>query len=213
MIYCKNIRQFPASLGMLEAKESLTGDRPAKVKPRLMVWLEDCHRHCHLSTHSHPYCWTPNAPSNCPCVFVSLSQGSDFQAGSSDWASIMCPCSSCLSAGRRGFQLLAGLPTRFIQRGSFQIGRVFKCGIAKKDKCLLQADIITLYLFVSMFLFPQCPKSGCRAGLIKTPITLSRHCFYFILLLLLTSLLEYNCFTMVCQFLLYNKMNQLYICI
>ena len=26
-----------------------------------------------------------------------------------------------------------------------------------------------------------------------------------------TSLLEYNCFTMVCQFLLYNKMNQLYI--
>ena len=27
----------------------------------------------------------------------------------------------------------------------------------------------------------------------------------------LTSLLEYNCFTMVCQFLLYNKMNQLYI--
>ena len=30
--------------------------------------------------------------------------------------------------------------------------------------------------------------------------------FYF-----LTSLLEYNCFTMVCQFLLYNKVNQLYI--
>ena len=29
----------------------------------------------------------------------------------------------------------------------------------------------------------------------------------------LTSLLEYNCFTMVCQFLLYNKANQLYICI
>ena len=28
---------------------------------------------------------------------------------------------------------------------------------------------------------------------------------------LLTSLLEYNCFTMVCQFLLYNKLNQLYI--
>ena len=27
----------------------------------------------------------------------------------------------------------------------------------------------------------------------------------------LTSLLEYNCFTMVCQFLLHNKMNQLYI--
>ena len=28
----------------------------------------------------------------------------------------------------------------------------------------------------------------------------------------LTSLLEYDCFTMVCQFLLYNKVNQLYIC-
>ena len=27
----------------------------------------------------------------------------------------------------------------------------------------------------------------------------------------LTSLLEYNCFTVVCQFLLYNKVNQLYI--
>ena len=26
-----------------------------------------------------------------------------------------------------------------------------------------------------------------------------------------TSLLEYNCFTMVCQFLLYNKVNQLYL--
>ena len=31
-------------------------------------------------------------------------------------------------------------------------------------------------------------------------------------LFFLTSLLEYNCFTMVCQFLLYNKVNQLYIC-
>ena len=28
---------------------------------------------------------------------------------------------------------------------------------------------------------------------------------------LLTSLLEYNCFTMLCQFLLYNKVNQLYV--
>ena len=32
-------------------------------------------------------------------------------------------------------------------------------------------------------------------------------------LFFLTSLLEYNWFTMVCQFLLYNKVNQLYICI
>ena len=36
-------------------------------------------------------------------------------------------------------------------------------------------------------------------------------CFCFILFYFLTSLLEYNCFTMVCQFLLYNKVNQLYI--
>ena len=33
----------------------------------------------------------------------------------------------------------------------------------------------------------------------------------FCFVLFLTSLLEYNCFTMVCQFLLYNKVNQLYI--
>ena len=32
-----------------------------------------------------------------------------------------------------------------------------------------------------------------------------------ILFFFLTSLLEYNCFTMVCYFLLYNKVNQLYI--
>ena len=31
-----------------------------------------------------------------------------------------------------------------------------------------------------------------------------------IYLFFLTSLLEYNCFTMICQFLLYNKVNQLY---
>ena len=35
--------------------------------------------------------------------------------------------------------------------------------------------------------------------------------FIFVITFFLTSLLEYNCFTMVCQFLLYNKMNQLYI--
>ena len=38
----------------------------------------------------------------------------------------------------------------------------------------------------------------------------SRH-FVLIYLSILTSLLEYNCFTMVCYFLLYNKVNQLYI--
>ena len=34
--------------------------------------------------------------------------------------------------------------------------------------------------------------------------------YYLIIFYFLTSLLEYNCFTMVCQFLLYNKVNQLY---
>ena len=37
------------------------------------------------------------------------------------------------------------------------------------------------------------------------PITIHCEGIFF-----LTSLLEYNCFTMVCQFLLYNKVNQLY---
>ena len=35
--------------------------------------------------------------------------------------------------------------------------------------------------------------------------------YVLFLFFFLTSLLEYNCFTMVCQFLLYNKVNQLYI--
>ena len=35
--------------------------------------------------------------------------------------------------------------------------------------------------------------------------------YLFIYLFILTSLLEYNCFTMVCLFLIYNKVNQLYI--
>ena len=35
--------------------------------------------------------------------------------------------------------------------------------------------------------------------------------FCFCFLFFLTSVLEYNCFTMVCQFLLYSKVNQLYI--
>ena len=34
---------------------------------------------------------------------------------------------------------------------------------------------------------------------------------FLFIYLCLTSLLEYNCFTMVCYFLLYNKVNQLYI--
>ena len=41
--------------------------------------------------------------------------------------------------------------------------------------------------------------------LVNTSFTSHNYLFF------LTSLLEYNCFTMVCQFLLYNKVNQLYI--
>ena len=40
------------------------------------------------------------------------------------------------------------------------------------------------------------------------PLILS---FYYFLGIFLTSLLEYNCFIIFCQFLLYNKVNQLYI--
>ena len=36
-------------------------------------------------------------------------------------------------------------------------------------------------------------------------------CVYIYIHIFLTSSLEYNCFTMVCQFLLYNKVHQLYI--
>ena len=43
---------------------------------------------------------------------------------------------------------------------------------------------------------------------LKYSITLN---LSFFCKIFLTSLLEYNCFTMVCQFLLYNKVNQLYI--
>ena len=46
-------------------------------------------------------------------------------------------------------------------------------------------------------------------------ITLRSRCIFlsylFIYLFILTSLLEYNCFTMLCQFLLYNKVSQLYV--
>ena len=42
---------------------------------------------------------------------------------------------------------------------------------------------------------------------IRQSLSLKSLCVGFFL----TSLLEYNCFTMVCQFLLYNKVNQLYI--
>ena len=59
-----------------------------------------------------------------------------------------------------------------------------------------------------MFLFPTCQQFASK-------LTCSLAFYYtgdfFLCVLFLTSLLEYNCFTMVCQFLLYNKVNQLYV--
>ena len=60
----------------------------------------------------------------------------------------------------------------------------------------LYVYVYLLFFFFFKILFPYRPLQSIL--------------FYFILLLL-TSLFEYNCFTMVCQFLLYNKLNQLYI--
>ena len=45
----------------------------------------------------------------------------------------------------------------------------------------------------------------------KTLIKLTAKRFLFCFVLFLTSLLEYNGFTWLCQFLLYNKVNQLYV--
>ena len=48
--------------------------------------------------------------------------------------------------------------------------------------------------------------------LFMNPLSIYFLFFYFyFLIIFLTSLLEYNCFTMLGQFLLYNKVNQLYI--
>ena len=59
-----------------------------------------------------------------------------------------------------------------------------------------------------------CPQSSyctflqekSKYNLDQTMTKISFFCFF-----VLTSLLEYNCFTVVCQFLLYNKVNQLYL--
>ena len=148
----------------------------------------------------------------------------------------------------------SSLSVKILEWGYFQIGKGFQCGKTKKYKCLLQADIIALYLYiyaqslsciqlfvtlwtvalqaplsmgfsrqefwsglpssppedlpnpgidpslsyllhwqagslpltpsgrpyisVSTFFFLLCPKWVCRAGLIKTLISISRHSFY-----------------------------------
>lgn len=40
------------------------------------------------------------------------------------------------------------LSVKILEWGSFQIGKGFKCGKTKKYKCLLQADIIALCLYI-----------------------------------------------------------------
>ena len=64
----------------------------------------------------------------------------------------------------------------------------------------VRIDITKLLKINQMFL--SLLKLLYYLGFFNLPI------FFF-----LTSLLEYNCFTMLCQFLLYNKVNQLYVCI
>ena len=48
-------------------------------------------------------------------------------------------------------------------------------------------------------------------GKIKGKMTIYESCKAYDIYLFLTSLLEYNCFTILCQFLLYKKVNQLYV--
>ena len=65
--------------------------------------------------------------------------------------------------------------------------------------CVVKLQLVNVKIFqkVKIPLQMSSTVSGLKAEWI----------FFFFL----TSLLEYNCFTMVCQFLLYNKVNQLYI--
>lgn len=151
-LYYKIIRCFSLSFGS-KGRLSRTEPNQGQTKVNDLVRrpsLELPPRHSQpllLLDSRCPHCY--NKYTNCPSVFVSLFHGPDFWAGSPDsLTTITRPCSSCLSSGRTVW-LLTGLPTRFIQWGSFQIDREFKCGIAqKKDKCLLHSDIVTIIIIV-----------------------------------------------------------------
>ena len=58
---------------------------------------------------------------------------------------------------------------------------------------------------------PQSAVTPCKFQWNISPSVISPHFFAALAFFSFTSLLEYNCFTMVCLFLLYNKVNQLYI--
>ena len=64
------------------------------------------------------------------------------------------------------------------------------------------------------FIFVSGVKGSFNFTLIHVAVQFSQHTYLLSFLKLkkiFMSLLEYNCFTMLCQFLLYNKVNQLYV--
>ena len=87
-------------------------------------------------------------------------------------------------------------------RQSFQSGD--KCFQLEFFFCICSLITPSLYILFSLFLKPLLSNSYYFVGKLRL---IHRFSLFFSL----TSLLEYNCFTIVCQFLLYNKVNQLYI--
>ena len=65
--------------------------------------------------------------------------------------------------------------------------------------------VFFLNLLIHLFIFGCVGSSFLCEGFLQLRPAGATPFFFF-----LTSLLEYNCFTMVCQFLLYNKVNQLH---
>ena len=74
--------------------------------------------------------------------------------------------------------------------------------------CVVVLVQLALYfIYHSFLIFLKYFSMLLRLALLN----LGHESIYLFIYLFLTSLLEYNCFTMVCQFVLYNKVNQLYI--
>ena len=105
-------------------------------------------------------------------------------------------------------------PWKHINKGEDATGQVMD----KTSNDLLQQRTLLVpcldHLIQAMHYLSAAVSTGCSAacgifpdqGSNPRPLHWQADSFFF-----LTSLLEYNCFTMVCQFLLYNKVNQLYI--